>query len=124
MGPLTKQQKRVREQLKYSTNGRFTKLPRTEENNVTETSNNSEIPLEDDFQILATLEVDEAPELDEVIIEDPKPIFPIKWDKSDNISSHGKYWGNSRNIKYYREEQALKKKEGSHEITDFFKKKG
>ncbi|KAG2207326.1 hypothetical protein INT45_012432 [Circinella minor] len=123
MGPLTKQQKRVREQLKYSTNGRFTKLPRTEENNVTETSNNSEIPLEDDFQILATLEVDEAPELDEVIIEDPKPIFPIKWDKSDNISSRGKYWGNSRNIKYYREEQALKKKEGSHEITDFFKKK-
>ncbi|KAG2214151.1 hypothetical protein INT45_008574 [Circinella minor] len=123
MGPLTKQQKRVREQLKYSTNGRFTKLPRTEENNVTETSNNSEIPLEDDFQILATLEVDEAPELDEVIIEDPKPIFPIKWDKSDNISSHGKYWGNSRNIKYYHEEQALKKKEGSHEITDFFKKK-
>ncbi|KAG2213707.1 hypothetical protein INT45_007765, partial [Circinella minor] len=65
MGPLTKQQKRVREQLKYSTNGHFTKLPHTEENNVTETSNNSEILLEDDFQILTTLEVDEAPELDE-----------------------------------------------------------
>ncbi|KAG2206342.1 hypothetical protein INT45_003625, partial [Circinella minor] len=28
----------------------------------------------------------------------------------------------SKNIKYYREEQALKKKKGSHEITDFFKK--
>ena len=124
MGPLTKKQKRACEQLKHSNDGRFKKLACREENNVPEISNNSEIPPEDDFQILATLEVDEEPELEDIIVEDPKPIFPIKWDKSDNTSSRGKYWGNSRNIKYYREEQALKKKKGSHKITDFFKKKG
>ena len=123
MGPLTKKQKCAREQLKNSNDGRFKKLAHREENNVTEISNNSEIPPEDDFEILAILEVDEEPELADIIVEDPKPIFPIKWDKSDNTSSRGKYWGNSRNIKYYREEQALKKKKGSYEITDFFKKK-
>ncbi|KAG2218004.1 hypothetical protein INT45_001547, partial [Circinella minor] len=112
MGPLTKQQKRVREQLKNSTNGRFTKLSRTEENNQPEILDDSETTVEDDFEILATLEVTEATESAEVIRENSKPIFPIKWNESEATSSRGKYWGNSKNIKYYREEQALKKKKG------------
>ncbi|KAI7846884.1 hypothetical protein BDC45DRAFT_542421 [Circinella umbellata] len=112
MGPLTKQQKRVREQLKNSTNGRFTKLARTEEDNVTNVSNNSEISVEDDFEILAGLEVEEAPELEEVLEEDSKPSFPIKWKESEATSSRGKYWGTSRTLKYYHHKQALKKKEG------------
>ncbi|KAG2216151.1 hypothetical protein INT45_008911 [Circinella minor] len=122
MGPLTKQQKRVREQLKYSTNGRFTKLPHTEEINVTDISSNSEISVENDFEIFTALEVEEEREVAKVIKEDLKPSFPIKWNESEASSSRGKYWGNSRTIKYYREEQALKKKKGSHKITDFFKK--
>ena len=122
MGPLTKQQKRVREQLKNSTNGRFTKLVRTEENNEHEILDDSETTVEDDFEILAALEVSEAIEPAEVIRDNTKPIYPIKWNESEASSSRGKYWGNSKNIKYYREEQALKKKKGSHEITDFFKK--
>ncbi|KAI7858232.1 hypothetical protein BDC45DRAFT_565584 [Circinella umbellata] len=81
MRPLTKKQKRARKQLKNSNNGRFKKRAHREENNVTEISNNSEIPPEDDFQILMTLEVDEEPELADIIVEDPKPIFLIKWDK-------------------------------------------
>ncbi|KAG2222695.1 hypothetical protein INT45_013509 [Circinella minor] len=79
MGPLTKRQKRAHEQLKNSTDGRFKKLACTEENNVTDVSNNSEISVEDDFEILAGLEVEEAPEVDEVLEEDSKPSFPIKW---------------------------------------------
>ena len=78
MGPLTKKQKRAREQLKNST--------------------------EDDFEILAALEVEEAPEVDdEVIEEDLKPSFPIKWKDSEATTSRAKYWGTSRTVKYYYE---------------------
>ncbi|KAG2226938.1 hypothetical protein INT45_010217 [Circinella minor] len=123
MGPLTKRQKRAHEQLKNSTDGRFKKLACIEENNVTNVSNNSEISVEDDFEILAGLEVEEAPEVDGVLEEESKPSFPIKWKESEATSSRGKYWGTSRTVKYYDNKQALKKKKGSHEITDFFKKK-
>ncbi|KAG2216159.1 hypothetical protein INT45_008919, partial [Circinella minor] len=122
MGPLTKKQKRAHEQLKNSTDGRFKKLARTIEHNITNVFNNSEISVEDDFQILAAFEVEEAPEIDEVLEKDSKPSFPIKWRESEATSSRGKYWGTSRTVKYYHDKQALKKKKGSHEITDFFKK--
>ncbi|KAG2216239.1 hypothetical protein INT45_002781 [Circinella minor] len=122
MGPLTKKQKHAREQLKNSTDGCFKKLARTEEHIITNVSNNLEISVEDDFQILAALEVEEIPEVDEVLEEDSKPSFPIKWKESEAKSSRGKYWGTSRTVKYYHDKQALKKKKGRHEITDFFKK--
>ncbi|KAI7853204.1 hypothetical protein BDC45DRAFT_536676 [Circinella umbellata] len=95
MGPLTKQQKRVREQLKNSTNGRFTKLVRTEENNEHKILDDSETTVEDDFEILAALEVSEAIEPAEVIRDNTKPIYPIKWNESEASSSRGKYWGNT-----------------------------
>ncbi|KAG2213283.1 hypothetical protein INT45_008737 [Circinella minor] len=64
-----------------------------------------------DFQVLA--------ELQPVEITPPSTI-PIKYNKEVEAASHGKYWGNSKNIKYYHEKQAKEKKKGSMEITAFF----
>ncbi|KAI7846839.1 hypothetical protein BDC45DRAFT_576552 [Circinella umbellata] len=68
--PLTKEQKHAREQLKNLTDGHFQKLAHTEENIITKVSNNSEMPVEDDFEILAALEVEEAPEVNDEGIEE------------------------------------------------------
>ena len=46
--------------------------------------------------------------------------IPIKYNKEAEAGSRGRYWGNSRNIKYYRENQAKEKKKGSREITAYF----
>lgn len=124
MSPLTKRQKRARQQLKNSPNGRFQKIIRIEESNSTKVSNDSGITTgaQDDLEILATSEVTEPIEMTNVIKEAVQPRFPIKWSQNKCTSSRGKYWGTSRNSKYYRDNQASKKKRGSHEITDFFNK--
>ncbi|KAG2214628.1 hypothetical protein INT45_003980 [Circinella minor] len=105
MGALNKRQKRAREQQKNSKNNRFQKVARIEEDvNVTEEDSN-------DFEALA--------ELQSVEITLPSPI-PIKYNKEVEAGSRGKYWGNSRTVKYYHEKQANEKKKGSMEITAFF----
>lgn len=124
MPSLTKRQKRARQQLKNSVNGRFQKLIRIEESNSIEISNDSEITTgeQDDLEILATPEVTEPIEMTKVTKEAVQPHFPIEWNQSKYTSSRGKYWGTSRTSKYCRDNQAAKKKKGSHEITDFFNK--
>ena len=93
MGPLTKRQKCAQQQLQNSTNSRFKKLARIENHNSTEISNDSKIMMEDqdDFEILATLEVTEAAEMTNVTKEASQPSFPIKWNESEATSSQGKY---------------------------------
>ncbi|KAI7852886.1 hypothetical protein BDC45DRAFT_570784 [Circinella umbellata] len=127
MGPLTKRQKRARLQLVGSTNGRFRKLPRKEEPIIPcEISNDVEITVkeqqDDDSEILKTKELTKVSETTKVTKETIQASFPIQWNENTDIPSRGKYWGDSRTIKYYRDKQASKKKNGSYEITDFFKK--
>ncbi|KAG2216310.1 hypothetical protein INT45_011242 [Circinella minor] len=127
MGPLTKRQKRARLQLVGSTNGRFRKLPRKEEPSIitsTEIANDAEITVnieqQDDSETLETMELTKVSETTKVTKETLQASFPIQWNQNNDISSRGKYWGVSRTVKYYRDKQASKKKNGSHEITDFF----
>ena len=106
MGGLNKRQKRAREQQKDSKYNRFQKVARIEEDVINVTEENS-----NDFEVLA--------ELQSVEITPTSPI-PIKYNKELEAGSRGKYWGNSRTVKYYREKQANEKKKGSMEITAFF----
>ena len=105
MGGLNKRQKRAREQQKDSKYNRFQKVARIKED-VTVTEENS-----NDFEVLA--------ELQSVEITPTSPI-PIKYNKELEAGSRGKYWGNSRTVKYYHEKQANEKKKGSIEISAFF----